>query len=181
MTKSKVPQLIMLAAWLLTGSQAMAGAATASLVVAPDRGFMGNEETREAFARIAEPNKQLVFITDEDSRKYLDAAVAALRAEGAQAVTVLPMFVSGHNPNWSLAESWLAGDICGLAIDCTTSRSFGDTYLAVDVLDEALMRVEEPAGKRLICSMICSRDWAVIGREHCGQCPKPVRAYSTRR
>ena len=39
-----------------------------------------------------------------------------------------------------------------------------------------------PFGKRDRCGpMICSRVWAVIGREHFGQCPWPVRAYSTRR
>ena len=38
-----------------------------------------------------------------------------------------------------------------------------------------------PAGRARIRSMICSRVWAVIGRPHCGQCPLPTRAYSTRR
>ena len=150
MSNRKSIHLITLAAWGLAGSQVMASVTPATLVVAPDRGFMGNEAVRAAFADIDQPNKQLVFVTDEDSRAYLDAAVATLTEDGSTHLIVLPFFVSDHHPNWSLAESWLADDICNRQLACEFNESFGRSYLAVDVLDDALMQIAEPAGKRLI-------------------------------
>ena len=143
-------KLITVAAWLLASRLVLAAAAPGTLVVAPDRGFMGNEAVRAAFADIDQANKQLVFITDDASRSYLDAAVAKLAENGAARATVLPLFVSTHHPHWSLAESWLVDDICQTQIECDIAQSFGDSYLAVDVLDEALGKIREPAGKRLI-------------------------------
>lgn len=141
---------ITLAVGLLAGNPILADALPATLVMAPDRGFMGNEEVRAAFEGIDQANKQLVFVTDPESRAYLDAAVAELTGDGATDLLVLPFFVSGHNPNWSLAESWLLDDICGAQLACEFSNAFGRSYLAVDLLDEALIRVAEPNGKRLV-------------------------------
>ena len=52
-------------------------------------------------------------------------------------------------------------------------------FLGLDQRGQTTNRV--PSGSRSMRSMICSRVCAVIGREHCGQWPWPVRANSTRR
>jgi hypothetical protein len=49
------------------------------LVVAPDRGFLGNEETRDAFEAFAASRRaRLVFVTDERTRAGLESASRSL-------------------------------------------------------------------------------------------------------
>ena len=123
---------------------------TAILVVAPDRGFMGNEETRDAFDRVNHENKALVFVTDERSKTYLDNAVTDLKKRGARDMTVLPLFISDQRPVWRLAYSWLSNGICNKSFQCNISKPFGQSYFAVDVLEEALLQIPEPEKKNLV-------------------------------
>lgn len=123
---------------------------TAILVVAPDRGFMGNEETRDAFTSLLHENKALVFVTDERSKTYLDSAITEMKQRGARGMTVLPLFISDQSPVWRLAYSWLMNDICNKSIQCHFSKPFGQSYLAVEVLDESLRQIPEPEKKNLV-------------------------------
>jgi sirohydrochlorin ferrochelatase len=119
------------------------------LVVAPDRGFLGNEEVRDAFAPFAEDHRaQLVFATDERMGPYLERAVDELARAGAQEVVVLPFFVSAHDPRLELVRR-LAGRMA-LPVPLSFARIFGESYLAVEILADRLREVEPAAGRRLV-------------------------------
>lgn len=140
-------------AYLPASEQTNPQADTASsgiLVVAPDRGFMGNEETLDAFARVNHENKAMVFVTDERSKTYLDNAVTDLKKRGARGMIVLPFFISDQRPVWRLAYSWLSNGICNKSFQCHLSKPFGQSYLAADVLEQTLLQITEPENKDLV-------------------------------
>lgn len=116
-----------------------AAAATASgdtgvLVVAPDRGFLGNEEVRAAFDGFAQGRKaQLLFMTDQRSEAVLATRLDALRQAGARRIAVLPLFLGTVDPRWQSVRGWLAtrhraGEVW------VTAPPYGASYLAVEDL-----------------------------------------------
>jgi len=117
------------AAALLT--QGAAHAETAFLVAAPDRGFVGNEETRAAFAALAERYPaELVFVTDERTRDTFARALATLRETGADKFVVLPFYLAPAHPDLQRIET--LADNSGLPV--TIAEVFGRTMHAVAIL-----------------------------------------------
>jgi sirohydrochlorin ferrochelatase len=118
------------------------------LVVAPDRGFLGNEELRDAFDSFATSrNAQLVFVTDERTRAVGDAALEALKRNGARRVVVLPFFLSRSEPRYLRAAGLLAGTA---ALPVEWARPYGESYLATEALARRLRAIEGAAGRRLV-------------------------------
>jgi sirohydrochlorin ferrochelatase len=118
--------------------------------VAPDRGFLGNEEARDAFeAFAAGRNAALVFATDERTKASLDAGLESLLAAGAQRVVVLPFFLSRSDARARRVEALLAGDARPRA-RIEWGRAYGESYLAVESLAERLRGLEATGGRRLI-------------------------------
>lgn len=119
------------------------------VVVAPDRGFLGNEETGDAFAAFAEGKQaRLVFVTDERTGPALEAAVTALAAAGVERAVVLPFFVSPAHPRLALVRQLVAE--LEAPVPVQVGRSFGESYLAVEVLADRFRAVTEPAGRTAI-------------------------------
>ena len=135
---------------LPVGAQAVhANSTTGALVVAPDRGFLGNEEVRDAFDTFAaDRNAQLLFITDERSEAILDERLASLRQRGATRIAVLPLVLSSASPRWQLVQTWLQ-----TRRDQGTAMAFappyGSSYLAVEDLSARLRHVHTDK-KRLL-------------------------------
>lgn len=114
----------------------------AFLVVAGDRGFLGNEEIRDAFAafRRTVPNEAaLVLITDERSEARLRDAVAKLRSSADSPVVVLPLFLSDAHPRYRMARAWLA------EAPLRWAPVFGESYFAVEVLADRLRAIDDAA------------------------------------
>lgn len=134
--------------------------AIAPLVIAPDRGFMGNEEVREALESFAQgKNGEIVFVTDERTRETLNRAMQRLSDAGARQVVALPLFLSDSDPKWSLAKKLLAelpkgGEASPAASPSAPAvslgRLFGQSYFAVEVLADRLRAIENPAGRDVI-------------------------------
>lgn len=108
---------------------------TAFLVLAPDRGFLGNEETRDAFESYLEgtPNSVLAFATDERTAENLEQSLAELRevAGSYDQVVVLPLFVTEHEALFVKAREALSRlQISNLEI----AEPFGSSYLAEELL-----------------------------------------------
>ncbi|MEM9176343.1 MAG: cobalamin biosynthesis protein CbiX [Myxococcota bacterium] len=121
---------------------APAGGPAGFLVVAPDRGFLGNEEIRDAIAAFeaaAGTEAEAVFVSDERTETRFDAALAALRARGAARITTLPFFLSDAHPGFKLARDHLAGHA-----DVRIAPVFGESYLAVEVLSDRLRAIRKP-------------------------------------
>lgn len=127
------------------------------LVIAPDRGFLGNEEMRDSFQPWSRGhNAELVFVTDERTKDNLERAVHRLHERGALNVSVLPFFVSAHHPRLQLARKLLglspgakSGSI-ELPMPVRMTRPFGESYFAVEVLSDRLRTIKESQGRRLI-------------------------------
>jgi sirohydrochlorin ferrochelatase len=128
------------------------------LVVAPDRGFLGNEETRDAFEAFAAGRKaSLVFVTDERTRAGLDDAVRSLAGAGARRIAVLPFFLSRLDPRYARVATLLSGDPAP-RIPVEWARPFGESYFAVEELGERLRAIREPGKARVVVVGAGARD-----------------------
>jgi sirohydrochlorin ferrochelatase len=136
---------VALALWFAASGAQAAG--PGYLAVAADRGFQGNEEIRDAFeAFAAGRNAELAFATDERTRDSLERALAKLKQRGAGRVLVLPVFLSGSDPQWLRSKALLEGQSLAPAF----ARPYGESYLAVEALAERLRSVREPQKARLV-------------------------------
>jgi sirohydrochlorin ferrochelatase len=129
----------------------------AFVLVAPDRGFLGNEEIRDVFEPFAEGrNAALVFVTDDRTGATLDEALRALTAKGSRRLVVLPFFLSRADRRYARVESLLAERAAHLAVDW--ARPFGESYFAVEALADRLRAVREPGKTRVIVVGAGARD-----------------------
>lgn len=119
------------------------------LVIAPDRGFLGNAEVRDAFeAFSAGRAAALVFVTDERTKGTLDSALAGL-AKGPQArVVVLPLFLSRSDPRLKRAAALLAERSSRASF--SWARPYGESYFAVEQLASRLRSIRQPGEVRAI-------------------------------
>jgi sirohydrochlorin ferrochelatase len=122
------------------------------LVVAPDRGFLGNEETREAFDAFATGwNARLVFATDERTGGMIDTALVRLARAGAKQVAVLPFFLSSAQPRLALVKAALTPtSALDLPVPVAWGQPFGESYLAIEVLADRFRPIREPAGRSVV-------------------------------
>ena len=126
--------LLLMLSSLLTAPTVMAE--TGLLVVAPDRGFMGNEETREAFAGLAaEATAELTFVGGEDWQIWFCDRLKSLKQRGAAEVVALPLYVTDRHPHSQELYTFVADkQRCEGQLPVTWGRAFGASYLAVDGL-----------------------------------------------
>ncbi len=123
---------------------------TGYLVVTPDRGFLGNDEIRDAFAAFAgRHNAELLFVTDARSKDVLNQALSDLRQRGADRIAVLPLVLSEADTRWKLARSWFdqaRKDGARLAF----APLYGASYLAVEDLSARLRSLHTDKRKLLL-------------------------------
>lgn len=148
---ARLPRLLLLALLLLAlpcvhAAPAGADSRTGVLVVAPDRGFLGNEEVADALADLDEyPQRAVLYVTDARSEAVLDRRLAELRAGGAERVLVLPLVLAAEDPRWQLAAGWLDAR-AGTSLPLLQAAPYGASYLAAEDLAERLRAV--PSGKQ---------------------------------
>lgn len=106
------------------------------LVLAPDRGFLGNERTRDAMGAFREhtSNVGLAFATFEKTEANLNEALSTLDTDDG--VVVLPLFLSEHHTLYQTARASMP-DVDG---GVQWAAPFGASYLAEEVLFD---RVED--------------------------------------
>ncbi len=110
-----------------------------TLVLAADRGFMGNEELRDAFDSFVETtgaNARLVLLTGRGDSEKLKAARAELNARDT---VVLPLFLSDDHPRFIEARAALTR-----ATSLRWADHFGRSYFAVEILADRLQTIERP-------------------------------------
>lgn len=124
--------------------------ATGILVVTPDRGFLGNEEVRDAFDAFAtERNAELLFVAGKRSEAILDESLDALARRGAKRVSVLPLVLSDADARWQLARGWLESrQSRGAAL--AIAPLYGKSYLAVEDLAARLRDVHTDKQRLLL-------------------------------
>jgi len=120
------------------------------LVLAPDRGFLGNEEVRDLFAefRKSAPKSVLAFATSEKTAQNLRLALDKLAGGKNADVVVLPLFFSEHEALYQKARKAMES-INGPAL--RFARPFGASYLAEEILfDRVESLSSQPGQERLI-------------------------------
>lgn len=124
---------------------------TGFIVAAPDRGFTGNEETRDAFAALdAEYDAELVFITDERGEEYFKAAIERLQDEDVSRVVVLPLYLSAAHPDFDILESYV--DAQDMPVE--TGRIFGRSVAAPIVLADRLHALDASVKEVLVAGEV---------------------------
>jgi sirohydrochlorin ferrochelatase len=119
------------------------------LVIAPDRGFAGNEEIADAFDVFTKGrNASLVFVTDERSGKYIKSGLDTLVAAGARRIAAIPLFISAANPRFQLARTLL--DREKPSVPVSYGRPYGETFFAVEDLADKFRAIKNPANSRVV-------------------------------
>lgn len=120
---------------------------TGFLVIAPDRGFMGNEEVRNLHQSFAEDyNSSLAFITPEETERFLKEGIDALYKKGSENLVVLPLFVSDQHPMYKLAEEHLLnGKLTDLPVEF--SEVMSNSYLIAEILHDRIAELTQNAGE----------------------------------
>lgn len=122
---------------------------TGFLIVAADRGFVGNEEIRDAFASFsANHPAALVFVTDERTRQTLQSGLASLHQQNIGRIVVLPLFISAAEPRYQLIRTLVAEE--NQTIPVTFTKPYGESYFAVEVLATRLRGMQHTAQQHLL-------------------------------
>jgi len=124
---------------------------TGFLVIAPDRGFMGNQEVRDIHTTFSENYlSSLAFITSEETDRFLSEGIMKLTEEGVSEIVVLPLFLSEYHPHYKLAKERLTG--AGLTdLPLEFAGTMSESYLTAEILVERISELSEnPAEESLV-------------------------------
>jgi len=117
------------------------------LVVAPDRGFLGNEKTRDVVDDVREhaDNVGLAFATSEETTANLEEGLSQIDTE--HGAVVLPLFLSSHHTLYQAARAAMPAVEGGV----TWAEPFGASYLSEEILfDRVAALSERPADEALV-------------------------------
>ncbi|WP_428235966.1 sirohydrochlorin chelatase [Gracilimonas sp.] len=116
---------------------------TGFLVIAPDRGFMGNQEIRDLHNNFSENyTTSLAFITPEETDRFLQEGIDALEEEGVNELVVLPLFLSDDHPMYKMAERRLSsGELTKMPVEfCETMHR---NYLTAEILEDRIIELTQ--------------------------------------
>lgn len=142
--------LIIAAIGSATGSAATgADVQTGYLVVAGDRGFIGNEEIIDEFQLFADGrNASLVFVTDERTEKYLKSGLARLLERGATRIVMMPLFMSEADERYRLVHRMVEQE--RITVPVSRTRLYGESLPAVEDLADRLRAIDHPGDTHLV-------------------------------
>ena len=119
------------------------------LIVAADRGFIGNEEIRDAFASFSTSHPAaLVFVTDERTRQTLQSGLTSLHQQNINRIVVLPLFISAAEPRHQLIRTLIAEE--NRTTPVTFMKSYGESYFAVEALANHLRGMQHTSPQNLL-------------------------------
>ncbi len=120
------------------------------LVIAPDRGFMGNEEVRDAFEEYNKNfNASLVFITREETGRFLREGIALVEQQGARRLVVVPMFLSEHHPLYKHALAFFDDKQQEklTALPTSFAETMSNSYLIAEILADRIATLSKNSEK----------------------------------
>ena len=122
---------------------------TGFLVVAADRGFVGNEEIRDAFAPFSAAHPaELVFVTGERTRQTLQSGLISLRQKNINRIVVLPLFISEAEPRYQLIHKLVAEE--EQIIPAIFTNPYGKSHFAIEALAARLRSLKHTAQQHLL-------------------------------
>jgi hypothetical protein len=119
------------------------------LLIAPDRGFLGNKEVREIYDAFRKNYRgRLVFITlaedyEEAVPQRLAQALADLQEEGAKTIVVLPLILSDADPHLKKARRLLGT----LNPSLPFAPPLAKDYLAAQILEDRAKALSQVPAK----------------------------------
>ena len=120
------------------------------MVIAPDRGFMGNEEIRDLHKDFSENyTSSLAFITEEDTDRFLLEAISHLEEQGVGQLVVLPLFLSDDHPLYKLAKDRL--DQAGLTeLPVEFGKTLHQNYLTAEILADRIESLSQNSSEEAL-------------------------------
>jgi sirohydrochlorin ferrochelatase len=114
------------------------------LVVAPDRGFMGNEEIRDAVEALGpEIKAELVFATRSEMDRFISEGIDRLESRGVTEIVAVPLFVSLHTPSWVRVVRLLESNERKTAGRLKISGELKARYLLAEILGDRLKSLSQ--------------------------------------
>lgn len=154
-TISVITAAVMLGASWMTAS-ATAPSKVGFLVVAPDRGFLGNQEVRSLVDEFKKSYTATLGLAGRDSTgaggeyaAYLMRAVQELKQAGATEIVAIPLFLSEADPLFKHVKPLLPTYTGGLPIRWAQAMAH-DYLISQIVLDRVEALSEHPESERLI-------------------------------
>ncbi len=131
--------LLFLASPTWAQSEATTDGDPSILVLAPDRGFLGNEKTRDVMADVREhtSNVGLAFATYEEAKSNLNEGLSQIDTENG--VVVLPLFLSAHHTLYQTAREAMPAVEGGVQ----WASPLGTSYLAEEILFDRVEALSE--------------------------------------
>lgn len=135
---------------------AAAGPKTGFLVVAADRGFLGNQEVEAVMARFKETHTASLALIGEsrqgvegDYADYIENALGELNSSGVTSVVAIPLFVSGADATLESYQKRVTEAKTGTTI--RWAPPMAESYLTGQILlDRVEALSEDPELERLI-------------------------------
>ncbi|ODS33095.1 MAG: hypothetical protein SCARUB_01794 [Candidatus Scalindua rubra] len=116
---------------------------TGFIVVAPDRGYLGNEEVRDVFNDFqSEYVSTLTFVglgirnEKEEIQNPLKSALEEIKARNVKRIIVVPLFVSSSDPVFKKAVAALGKDVNDLEFSHHMSESYLISQILYDRVNE---------------------------------------------
>lgn len=134
----------------LAGSTSAHAQDPSYLVLAPDRGFLGNEEVRDVFEAFQEhePQSALAFATYEQTTENIESALGQLPS--TDEVVVLPFFLTTHHALYESARTAIEGLSARDGFSLQMAEPFGQSYLAEEVLFDRVKALAEGSGNEAL-------------------------------
>ena len=136
--------LIILLSWLSIMQKADAQPRTGFLVLAPDRGFLGNREVEKLFESFAQYYPAtLAFVEreyggpDRTYEQFLREALDKLREKGLDRVVVISLFLTKLNPVVQDVHNLLPKYQTGIAIEW--AEPMVNSYLIAQILYDRVL------------------------------------------
>ena len=129
---------------------------TGFLVLAPDRGFLGNEEVREAFeAYCTGFNAALVVITREETVRFLNEGIGLLERQGAKKIVVLPMFLSERQSLYRYAMRFFqdAEKLTLTPLPVTVAETASKSYLMSEILADRIADLSKMSSTEMLITV----------------------------
>ena len=148
--------LLILLSWLPVMQVADAQSRTGFLVLAPDRGFLGNREVENLFKSFAQDYPAaLAFVEreyggpDRTYEELLREAFDELREKGLDRVVVISLFLTKLNPVVQDVHSLLPSYQTGIALEW--AEPMVNSYLIAQILYDRVLEISKnPVNERLV-------------------------------
>lgn len=117
------------------------------LVIAADRGFMGNELLRETLQMAGLNNDHLLIVGKRDLEQRISIKINQVKKNGIERLLILPYFLSSEHYLWKQTKFRLGYEFCGeeTCPSLIVSKPLGESYLVREAVFGKLESVDKNA------------------------------------